>query len=175
MFTLRVCTFGDSRIFHDVLSRSFVPANAPLDRPLREPLCWQPVSGYPLWTGDITSVRRYAQLRKARKGSVFCFFRESADQAGCSGGQELEASCRRAPGLHRTPGPLSCFRVPEHSCRSARRIWLDVWRRVFRLPSAKVLGCEIPIDQLIQHCVEIVGTPVLVIQVVSVFPHVDGQ
>ena len=40
---------------------------------------------------------------------------------------------------------------------------------------AKVLCREIPIDQFIQHSVDIVRASVLVIQVVGVFPHVDGQ
>src|SRR5664279_3531232 len=47
--------------------------------------------------------------------------------------------------------------------------------RLFRLPSAKVLCCEIPVNQLIQHCVYIVRTSILVIQVVGMFPYVDGQ
>ena len=47
--------------------------------------------------------------------------------------------------------------------------------RPFGLPSAKVLCREIPIDQFIQHCDDIVRAPVLVIQVVGVFPHIDGQ
>lgn len=44
-----------------------------------------------------------------------------------------------------------------------------------RLPSAKVLGREIPINQFIQHCVDIVRAAVLVIQIVGVFPNIDGQ
>lgn len=55
------------------------------------------------------------------------------------------------------------------------RLVLGQSLRPFRLPSAKVLCREIPINQFIQHCVDIVRASVLVIQVVGVFPHVDGQ
>jgi hypothetical protein len=47
--------------------------------------------------------------------------------------------------------------------------------RSFGLLSANVLRSEIPINQFIQHCGDIVRAPVLVIQVVGVLPHIDGQ
>jgi hypothetical protein len=55
------------------------------------------------------------------------------------------------------------------------RLVLGQSMRPFGLPSAKVLCREIPINQFIQHCVDIVRAPVLIIQIVGVFPHVDSQ
>jgi len=47
--------------------------------------------------------------------------------------------------------------------------------RPFRLPSAKIFLREIPINQFSQHCLDIVRTAILIIQIVGVFPDVDGQ
>jgi len=41
--------------------------------------------------------------------------------------------------------------------------------------STGVLQGKFPVDQLVYHGVDIVRTSILIIQVVGVFPHIDGQ
>ena len=48
-------------------------------------------------------------------------------------------------------------------------------RQPFGLTSAKVLCREIPVNQFIQHRIDIVGAAVLIIQVIGVFPDIDRQ
>ena len=74
----------------------------------------------------------------------------------------------------KAPPTRAAQRCGVGGARLVRRV-LGLSMRPFRLPSAKVLCREIPINQFIQHCVDIVRAPVLVIQIVGVFPHVDGQ
>jgi hypothetical protein len=40
---------------------------------------------------------------------------------------------------------------------------------------AEIFRCEFPIDQLIEHGIDVVGPLVLVVEIVRVLPHVDGQ
>ena len=40
---------------------------------------------------------------------------------------------------------------------------------------AVVLPDELPVDQLVQHGIHIVGTTILIIQIVSMHPHVKGK
>ena len=34
---------------------------------------------------------------------------------------------------------------------------------------------KLPVDELVDQCIDVVGTPVLVIQIVGVLPHINGQ
>jgi len=47
--------------------------------------------------------------------------------------------------------------------------------RVARLFLAQVFFRKIPVDDLFQNCGDIIGTPVLVIKIIGVFPHVNDQ
>src|SRR5208282_1396031 len=45
----------------------------------------------------------------------------------------------------------------------------------FELSLGELPGGEIPIDELVEPCVDVIRTAVLVIQIIGVFPHVAGQ
>src|ERR1035437_7111211 len=55
------------------------------------------------------------------------------------------------------------------------RLVLGQSLRPSRLPSAKVLCRKIPINQFVENGGNVVRAAVLIVQVVGVFPHVDGQ
>lgn len=82
----------------------------------------------------------------------------------------MEAIGSRRKRLNVTYGQIQPFSVFQ-----VLRGVIDADSIAFRTPSAKVFRREIPVDQFIQHRVDIVQAAVLVIQVVSVFPHIDGQ
>ena len=51
--------------------------------------------------------------------------------------------------------------------------WFFNWFCLLR--SAEILCCELPVEQVVDHGCDIVGPTVLVVEVVGVFPYIDGQ
>ena len=80
--------------------------------------------------------------------------------------------------------PTRSLDVP-HSSHSGQRVLkvAKLFSRCYqvrrRLPgsnsSGEVLSREIPVDELVEHRIHIVCAPVLVVQVIRVLPHIDGQ
>ena len=60
-------------------------------------------------------------------------------------------------------------------CVATRQFWCPGARRAGAIGSPEVSRSEFPVDQVVENRMHVVGTPVLVVEVVRMLPDVDRQ